>query len=113
LITSAVDEIAVSAQYQSVTIVQVVPEDLAIALNRHRIHRVLVNLLVNALEAMPNGGTIHISAVSDRGSVLIEVRDTGPGIAPEIRDWLFQPFATAGKASGIGLGLAFFTAGRA
>ena len=79
----------------------------AIAIDRHRIHRVLVNLLANALEAMPHGGTIHVSAVSARSSVLIRVRDTGPGIPPEIRDRLFQPFATAGKANGIGLGLAF------
>jgi len=107
LVTSAVDKIAVSAEFQSVHIVQVVPEGLVIALDRHRIHRVLVNLLVNALEVMPNGGTIHISAVSKRRSVLIQVRDTGPGIAPEIRGRLFQPFATAGKANGIGLGLAF------
>ena len=99
--------IAVSAEFQSVRIVQDVPECLVIAMDRHRIHRVLVNLLVNALEAMPHGGTIHVSAVSERRSVLIRVRDTGPGIAPEIRDRLFQPFATAGKANGIGLGLAF------
>lgn len=107
LVTGAVDKIAVSAEFQSVHIEQVVPEGLAVALDRHRIHRVLVNLLVNALEVMPDGGTIHISAVSDRRSVLIRVRDTGPGITPEIRGRLFQPFATAGKASGIGLGLAF------
>lgn len=106
LVTSAVNQIAVSAESRSVDIVQIVPEGLAIALDRRRISRVLVNLLVNALEAMPKGGTIHISAVSNRGSISIEVRDTGPGIAPEIRDRLFEPFATAGKASGIGLGLA-------
>lgn len=76
-------------------------------LDRRRIHRVLVNLLVNALEVMPHGGSIHISAISDQNSVLIRVRDSGPGIAPEIKDRLFQPFATAGKAHGVGLGLAF------
>lgn len=107
LVTSAVNKIADTAEVQSVHIVQVVPESLVIALDRHRIHRVLVNLLVNALEVMPNGGTIRISAVSDRHSVLIRVRDTGPGIAPEIRGRLFQPFTTARKAHGIGLGLAF------
>jgi signal transduction histidine kinase len=107
LVTSAVDTIAGSAESQSVHIVQVVPEFLTITLDRHRIQRVLVNLLVNALEAMPNGGTIHISAVSDDRSVLIEVRDTGQGMAPEIRDRLFEPFATAGKANGVGMGLAF------
>lgn len=36
----------------------------------------------------------------------MQVRDTGPGIAPEIRDWLFRPFATAGKPNGVGLVLA-------
>lgn len=106
LVTGAVAKMATSAEFQSVRIVQAVPEGLEIALDRYRIHRVLVNLLVNALEAMPNGGTIYISAVSDHGSVLIRVRDTGPGINPEIRGRLFQPFATAGKANGVGLGLA-------
>ncbi len=106
LIQTAVDRIAVSAEFQSVQIVQAVEEDLVIPLCRHSVQRVLINLLVNALEAMPNGGTVHISAVSERRSVLIQVRDTGPGIAPEIRDRLFQPFVTAGKAKGIGLGLA-------
>ncbi|HSB16048.1 MAG TPA: HAMP domain-containing sensor histidine kinase [Bryobacteraceae bacterium] len=106
LVTSAVDKIAVSAELQLVQIVQVVPEGLLITLDRHRMRRVLLNLLVNALEVMPNGGTIHISAVSDSRSVWIRVRDTGPGIPPEIRGRLFQPFATARKVSGIGLGLA-------
>jgi signal transduction histidine kinase len=106
LVASAVDQIAASAELQSVQIVQAVPEGLVIAVDRHRIRRVLVNLLVNALEVLPNGGAIRISAVSDRRSVLIRVRDTGPGIPPEIRGRLFQPFATAGKANGIGLGLA-------
>lgn len=107
LITSAVGKILVSAQFQSVHIVQIAPRGLVIALDWHRMHRVLVNLFVNALEVMPHGGTIYVSAVSQRRFVVIRVRDTGPGIAPEIRDRLFQPFATAGKATGLGLGLAF------
>jgi signal transduction histidine kinase len=107
LVTCAVDKIAISAEFQSVGIVREVPEDLEITAVRPRIYRVLVNLLVNALEAMPTGGIIHISAVTGSNSVVIKVRDTGPGIAPEIRSRLFQPFATAGKANGIGLGLAF------
>src|SRR5262245_12903442 len=106
LVTKAVDNVAATAESQAVQIVRVVPEGLALVLDRQRIHRVLVNLIVNALEAMPHGGRIHISAVSDRKSVLIRVRDSGPGIAPEIKDRLFQPFATAGKATGVGLGLA-------
>ena len=101
------DKIALVAEAQSVQIVQNVPENLVITLDRQRIQRVLVNLFVNALDVMPGGGTIRISAILERHSVLIKVRDTGPGIAPEIRDQLFQPFATAGKAGGLGLGLAF------
>jgi signal transduction histidine kinase len=107
LVASAVDKISAGAEFQSVHVVQVVPEGLVVPLDRRLICRVLVNLLVNALEVMPNGGTICISAISDGRSILIRVRDTGPGITPEIRRRLFQPFATAGKASGIGLGLAF------
>jgi signal transduction histidine kinase len=106
LVRCAVSKIAVSAEFQFVQIVQTVPEDLTVPLDRHRIQRVLVNLLVNALEAMPHGGTIYLSAVTDSRSVVVRVRDTGPGIAPEIQNRLFQPFASAGKANGMGLGLA-------
>jgi len=106
LVTSAVDKVAVVAEAQSVEIVQNVPEELVIPLDRQRIQRVLVNLLVNALDVMPDGGTIRISALGEHHSVLIKVCDTGPGIASEIRDRIFQPFVTAGKAGGLGLGLA-------
>jgi len=47
-----------------------------------------------------------VTAKAEEGSVLVEVRDTGPGISPEIRDRLFQPFVTSRKGSGLGLGLA-------
>ena len=106
-VTRAVNEIALVAESQSVQIVQDVPKNLVIAVDRQRIQRVLVNLFVNALDVMPHGGTIRVSAVLEQDSVLIKVRDTGPGISAEIRERLFQPFATAGKASGLGLGLAF------
>lgn len=107
LVTSAVDKVALVAEAQSVQIVQSVPSNLVIILDRQRIERVLVNLFVNALDVMTAGGTIRISAIPERHSVLIKVRDTGPGITPELRDRLFQPFATAGKVGGLGLGLYF------
>jgi signal transduction histidine kinase len=106
LVRCAVAKIAVSAEFQSVQIVQTVPEDLKVPMDRGRILRVLVNLLVNALEVMPNGGTISLSAEADSCSVTIRILDTGPGIAPEIQSRLFQPFASAGKPNGMGLGLA-------
>jgi signal transduction histidine kinase len=107
LIMSAVEKVAIAAEFQSVRIVQVIPEGLIIDLDRPLMRRVLVNLLVNALEAMPKGGVINLSAISEERSVLIRVRDTGRGIPPEIQCRLFQLFATAGKENGIGLGLAF------
>jgi signal transduction histidine kinase len=107
VVADAIERIAVSAEFQSVEIVQDVAAGLLVSMDRIRMRRVLVNLLVNALEAMPRGGTIRVSAVSGRRSVLLRVRDTGPGISPEIINQLFQPFATAGKKHGLGLGLAF------
>jgi signal transduction histidine kinase len=106
LVASAIRKIAVGAEFQAVQIVESVQAGLSLVLDRRRIQQVIVNLLVNSMEAMPNGGSIHISAVTDSRTVVIRVRDTGPGIAPEIRGRLFQPFATAGKPNGVGLGLA-------
>jgi signal transduction histidine kinase len=73
---------------------------------RSRIERAFINLLANALEAMPDGGSIQISAELAGDSVVVHVSDNGPGVAPEIRSQLFQPFVTAGKRNGLGLGLA-------
>ena len=68
--------------------------------------RVFFNLITNALEAMPHGGEIRIGARKADNCVLIQVEDTGPGIPRGIRDRLFEPFVTAGKDHGLGLGLA-------
>jgi signal transduction histidine kinase len=83
-----------------------VPETIELPAERARLERVFLNLIDNALGAMPNGGCIEISAQAEDRSVVVTVQDTGPGIAQEIRQRLFQPFATAGKKNGVGLGLA-------
>jgi signal transduction histidine kinase len=106
LVADVVASFAATAEAQSVKIEVDVPENLEVPLDQHRIQRVFMNLVGNALEVMPQGGTISISAENKAGSVVIDVRDTGPGIAPEIRDRLFQPFVTARKGTGLGLGLA-------
>ena len=91
---------------RAVKIVADIPEDLEPCMDRHRIERVLGNLISNAAEAMAGAGTITVSALREEQWVRVSVRDTGPGIAPEIRDRLFQPFVTGRKGSGLGLGLA-------
>ena len=107
LVIEAVDTLRERAEAQGVQILEGVPEGMTLCLDRQRIERVLVNVLCNALEVMPDGGAIEISAVSERHAVLIQVRDTGPGIPAEVRGRLFEPFVTAGKPGGMGLGLAF------
>jgi signal transduction histidine kinase len=106
LISDSVDRIAPVAEAQSVVVVQDVPADLSILVDRRRIGSVFTNLFVNALEVMPRGGSIHISAFSFDGTVVTKVRDSGPGVPAEIRDHVFEPFVTAGKSNGWGLGLA-------
>ena len=73
---------------------------------RARMERVFSNLFENAIEAMPSGGTISVRSRIEGSSLLVDVQDTGPGIHPAVRERLFQPFVTAGKKNGLGLGLA-------
>jgi signal transduction histidine kinase len=71
-----------------------------------RFGRVLVNVLKNAAEAMPDRGTITL-AVEPRGAeVCFSVADTGIGIPPEVLPTVFEPFVTHGKSNGTGLGMA-------
>jgi signal transduction histidine kinase len=68
--------------------------------------QIVLNLLTNAVQAMGDGGTLHLRGrMAPEGKVLLEVSDTGPGVAPEHLDKIFEPLFTT-KASGIGLGLA-------
>ena len=72
----------------------------------HALRQVLINLVINAQQAMGRGGTITINIGQSDGFGTISVADTGPGIPPEMRDQLFKPFATSKKeGSGIGLAL--------
>jgi signal transduction histidine kinase len=106
IVTAACEVYASAAETQSVTIRIAVPETIELPLERAKMERVFLNLIDNALGAMPGGGSLEISAQTCDRSVVVSVQDTGPGIAPEMRPRLFQPFATAGKKNGVGLGLA-------
>ena len=64
----------------------------------------ILNLLLNAVEAMPSGGTLGVRTSSAGGEVTMTVSDTGPGIPEELRDRVFQPFFTR-RDGGTGLGL--------
>ncbi|RQD76248.1 ATP-binding protein [Desulfonatronospira sp. MSAO_Bac3] len=66
----------------------------------------LINLVKNALESMPEGGTLTIRTFMEEEYVGVEVSDSGKGIPKEIREKVFNPFFTTKEASGAGLGLA-------
>lgn len=81
----------------------------AAGINRQELQQVLVNLVVNAIHAMPDGGTLRLrsadwQAPDGAPGVLIEVADTGPGLPEDLMGVLFQPFVTR-KKDGTGLGL--------
>jgi signal transduction histidine kinase/CheY-like chemotaxis protein len=70
------------------------------------LREVLVNMVFNAIDAMPEGGTLSLTARIAADSVIIKVVDTGVGMYPEVRSKIFDPFFTTKGTAGLGLGLA-------
>jgi len=79
---------------------------LVVVADEAQLRQALLNVLRNAVEAMPDGGKIIVEAAGKGERVVLSVTDTGPGIPKEFRPRLFEPFATT-KQNGTGLGLAF------
>lgn len=101
---------------QTVTLISARAEDQGIALELHAtgplpatgdpdlLRQLFLNLFLNALQATPHGGTLRISASTDRRMTMVRITDTGHGIAPENLERIFAPFFTT-KGEGTGLGL--------
>ena len=92
------------------------PEATRVVADIGQLEQVIINLVVNARDAMPSGGTITIATAvtnvptSERPNVLLSVTDTGVGIPAEIRDRIFEPFFTTkdpGKGTGLGLSMVY------
>ncbi len=81
------------------------PPTVDVRIQPQRLTRLFYNLLNNAVDEMSGGGTVFLRFFTDDTTLRVEIEDTGSGIAPEIAQTLFQPFATHGKAHGTGLGL--------
>ncbi len=81
------------------------PPAVKVPLNPRRLSRVFYNLFGNAADAMPGGGAIRLRFRLSDSQVATEIEDTGPGIASEIVDRLFEAFVSFGKPRGTGLGL--------
>jgi two-component system, sensor histidine kinase FlrB len=82
-----------------------VSASLTVEADRDMLRRAVLNLALNALDAMPDGGELVITAVSGRYGIELEVADTGPGLSEEVSRRAFEPFFTT-KSTGTGLGLA-------
>jgi PAS domain S-box-containing protein len=74
--------------------------------SRDHIHQVILNLVMNAIDELPNGGKIYFTIIptEEPKGIMVNIRDTGSGIDPEIQDNIFDPFFST-KDDGIGLGL--------
>ena len=78
--------------------------------DRDRLQQVLINVMNNAIESMPEGGRLAISLANGRGEVVVDISDTGKGITDEDLARIFDPFFTtkpAGKGTGLGLAVSY------
>jgi len=97
-------------------LVRMVPENVHLVRDLHpsgdvmvdvrRFSRVLLNVIKNSVEAMPQGGLLRLGLRVAEGRAIFTVSDTGCGIAPELQAKIFEPFVTHGKSHGTGLGMA-------
>jgi two-component system sensor histidine kinase PilS (NtrC family) len=82
-----------------------IPDGLVLRGEEHLLRQIFWNLSRNALQAMPDGGDLEISAIRENGRVVLRWRDNGVGMTEEIRRQAFEPFVTT-RPGGTGLGLA-------
>ncbi len=94
----------VAAKRQKLEVRLAVP-DTILLVDRLRFEQVLINLLSNAQRYTPAGGLIEVTSRTVNGEVIVTVTDSGPGVAQEDRERIFEPFYR-GDRSGLGLGLA-------
>jgi two-component system, NtrC family, sensor histidine kinase HydH len=94
------------AKQQNVAIVETMPNvPVTVDGDPEQLHQIFVNLLLNGIEAMPQGGSLAVALETDDTTCRVLVSDSGDGISQTILDRIFEPFATS-KEHGTGLGLA-------
>ncbi len=112
VLMATIELVQTHLRHGQVTVATDLADDLPqITAHTDQIRQVFLNLMLNACDAMPNGGTLRITShlrpagANQPDSIIVQIADTGVGIAPEHRAHLFEPFYTT-KAQGTGLGLA-------
>jgi two-component system sensor histidine kinase HydH len=105
LVEQAVSMMRMQADKKSISIVYDKPNALYAACDAEQITQVLFNLLLNAIQVLPEGGQITLTIKPQGDYVVLAVTDNGPGISAEMQSQIFEPFFTQ-REGGIGLGLA-------
>jgi signal transduction histidine kinase len=105
LLNDVRDSIAPQLMAQGIRLALDAPRCLVLDADREMLRRALLNLSLNAVDAMPAGGDLLITVTAASDGVELEVADSGPGLSDEARRRAFEPFFTT-KHSGTGLGLA-------
>jgi signal transduction histidine kinase len=106
VVTRMIDFLGPTARARGIEIDWYPAPDLPpVLLDKEMFEKVLLNLMLNAEDAMPDGGTLTFQARPDGDGVALDVIDTGCGMPPDLAGRLFRPFVT-GKPDGNGLGLA-------
>ncbi|MBY0278359.1 HAMP domain-containing protein [Candidatus Binatia bacterium] len=105
VLARAVDLLATQAEERGITLRRPLGPDRPAQCDPEQIYQVALNLLMNALQNVPRGGTVDVRTIAYDGRVGFEVADDGPGIPRDIQESIFTPFFTR-RPGGTGLGLA-------
>jgi PAS domain S-box-containing protein len=107
VVRSTVDLIRRTNAHKGVEVVESYDDDGAlVSASSNQLKQIILNLIANARQAMPNGGTVHVSVHREGEHLMVVVSDDGPGIEPGVLDRIFDPFFTTKRLTGgTGLGL--------
>ncbi|HEY8782118.1 MAG TPA: hybrid sensor histidine kinase/response regulator [Mucilaginibacter sp.] len=109
IVTEAIKQAETREGIEQITIIKNVPDTLVVPGDESKLRGTIINLVNNAIDVLHDrkitDGVITISAKIEDKEVTLYITDNGPGIPPEIKDTLFDPFVTSRKKNGTGLGL--------
>ena len=108
----AADVVALAAPEAGKHNVQIVEQpserELRVRVDNDLVRQAVLNVVINGIQAMPEGGTLTVSSRAAGGAAVLEIRDNGVGIPPEVRDKIFNLyFTTKSEGSGIGLAMTY------
>jgi signal transduction histidine kinase len=104
LVEEIVDSLAPQLEAQGIEAELDVPPHTVVTADREMLRRAILNLMLNAIDAMPRGGDLVVTSYERHGGLELEIADSGPGLPEAHLPRLFDPFFTT-KPSGTGLGL--------